>query len=942
MNCLRWLTLGVLASSPIFAGAQSTWKPLWSFPAFSQASEPDDPIAFDGTRYLAIRLSDRTLIARDLSNGSVRWTAALPGDGHVLPRIAVDGTLVAIRRGMTLEARRLSDGALTGTIAMTGNEVDGLAIVGNRIHVGNRVLTWPEGQPTFDWSIKPEAGYNGEVSPNGRYYGRGGSYTRVDTATTRALKGRQGRFSPDSTRIYSFSFPDGTYVRGAIHAQNVANGSLLWTFVPPVGVSLSSAMPVGGDKVLALARQYDAASGTFGSALLYVLNATTGALVSTTIDPNHTAADLGLPSRIVASHPGSNQALIVTRADHTPVLRSVEVSAAGGLTVSPVLQYAGGTVDFSANRPVIHGPADPANRLSLGTMYQTDGTVAWRAWMQPRPLWNWELDTPRTGTVISRDGRLAASPTVDGFARTFSGISGSAFAQSSLTDGIVNQALPLFGGGAIVSRQRTSTTTEARLYQRVGSALKLVRTFTGAESMVPIATDSEGKRFVLADTHNETLYVYQADGTRLHYLPGNIYPTGPLGTLGGSRVVLTDTTLTTLATKVEPERGSAILTAMQWSLGSDPTPLRKVTDYHSWNEKDRTPIVADITSDARLMLSQAVFRPGNLGAPYTLIRMADGREVAHFSPTAFYSPAVDMALSQDAGKALLSLADGSHYYMQLPSIVESVEWVKKTSRYAEVKVRLMAPAPVGGTPIQWSINARYGTLPSGARIPAGKLEATFRMTLKPVSAPASAPFQASATQNDWIARTYYVTPPVPSELTLNPSRIEGGKPVALTIKLDGPAGPEGRTVRLSSSRSYVKPPATYFFPAGAETGTVTIPTTAITSDGVAILDVEGKTTLLSVLKKLTVAVTPNTATIKGGRSITMTITLNRPAPEGGLVALLKDGSTATDLPASVTIPAGSRVATFVVTSTPVTANKTVAIQASVDGKTGGARLTVTP
>ena len=75
---------------------------------------------------------------------------------------------------------------------------------------------------------------------------------------------------------------------------------------------------------------------------------------------------------------------------------------------------------------------------------------------------------------------------------------------------------------------------------------------------------------------------------------------------------------------------------------------------------------------------------------------------------------------------------------------------------------------------------------------------------------------------------------------------------------------------------------------------------------------------------------------------TGTVTLSGAAPSGGAVVSLSENSTATSVPASVTVPAGSSSATFTVTTTSVSTATSSTISAAYNSVTRTAALTVNP
>ena len=85
----------------------------------------------------------------------------------------------------------------------------------------------------------------------------------------------------------------------------------------------------------------------------------------------------------------------------------------------------------------------------------------------------------------------------------------------------------------------------------------------------------------------------------------------------------------------------------------------------------------------------------------------------------------------------------------------------------------------------------------------------------------------------------------------------------------------------------------------------------------------------------------NPATVTGGTSSTGTVTLTAIAPAATTVATTSNNAAAT-VPASVTVPAGSRSRSFSVTTTQVQATTSAVITASLNGTSRSATLTINP
>jgi thermitase len=84
--------------------------------------------------------------------------------------------------------------------------------------------------------------------------------------------------------------------------------------------------------------------------------------------------------------------------------------------------------------------------------------------------------------------------------------------------------------------------------------------------------------------------------------------------------------------------------------------------------------------------------------------------------------------------------------------------------------------------------------------------------------------------------------------------------------------------------------------------------------------------------------TPKSLT--GGATSTGKVLLSAPAPAEGAVVLLSSADAAAAVPASVTVPAGATTATFPVTTTPVTASRSVTLSANYNNVTRTASLSI--
>jgi hypothetical protein len=101
-----------------------------------------------------------------------------------------------------------------------------------------------------------------------------------------------------------------------------------------------------------------------------------------------------------------------------------------------------------------------------------------------------------------------------------------------------------------------------------------------------------------------------------------------------------------------------------------------------------------------------------------------------------------------------------------------------------------------------------------------------------------------------------------------------------------------------------------------------------------------KTLSLPLGSLSTVSVNP--VSVNGGTAATGTVTLGSPAPAGGVVVTLTSSSAAAVVPASVTVAAEARTATFAISTTSVVASTAAVITGSSLGVSKSTTLTVNP
>ena len=180
---------------------------------------------------------------------------------------------------------------------------------------------------------------------------------------------------------------------------------------------------------------------------------------------------------------------------------------------------------------------------------------------------------------------------------------------------------------------------------------------------------------------------------------------------------------------------------------------------------------------------------------------------------------------------------------------------------------------------------------------------------------------------------------------------------SMTVRVDKTApvttitatpGPTSTSVAISGTDATSGLAGTFYSvdgtPAAAYSGPITLDNGVHTVNAYST-DIAGNTEAVKTLSLplgslSTVSVNP--VSVNGGTSATGTVTLGSPAPAGGVVVTLTSSSAAAVVPASVTVAAGARTATFAISTTSVVASTAAVITGSSLGVSKSTTLTVNP
>ncbi len=237
------------------------------------------------------------------------------------------------------------------------------------------------------------------------------------------------------------------------------------------------------------------------------------------------------------------------------------------------------------------------------------------------------------------------------------------------------------------------------------------------------------------------------------------------------------------------------------------------------------------------------------------------------------------------------------------------------------------------------------SVPSSVQIAPGSTSAQFTVTTFPV--PVDTNVTISATRGSITLNANLEVRELRLTLTLDPTQVTGGSTSNGTVELDDPAPAGGTVVDLSSDLPAVaQVPTSVTINEGETDATFVVTTSPVTANTTATITATSgiamDTATLDVLTPTPVNLVINPSTVPGGSPSTGTVTLNGPAPAGGVVvALSSSNPAAASVPGSVTVNQGTTNRSFTITTFAVAGQTVVTITATVGATSVNATITVT-
>lgn len=264
------------------------------------------------------------------------------------------------------------------------------------------------------------------------------------------------------------------------------------------------------------------------------------------------------------------------------------------------------------------------------------------------------------------------------------------------------------------------------------------------------------------------------------------------------------------------------------------------------------------------------------------------------------------------------------------------------------QVWLAEPAPPTGLKVALSSSdPKHARVSPSVTVPGGKESASVTVDTFPI-ATAEKVSITGAVNGTSESATITILAPTLHTLDLSPTSVFGGFSATGQVALGSIAQTGGDTVTLSSSDPVnAAVPPSVLVSANGTTGTFTVKTKPIAkSEWVTITaSLNGKSLVSKVaveafaLKSASVSPT----TVVGGSTtpVTLTVTINAPAPAGGIAVALVSSNSAASVVATGKIPAGQTTATFTIKTQKVAKAVAVFLKASLNGGTAQASLQVT-
>lgn len=253
-------------------------------------------------------------------------------------------------------------------------------------------------------------------------------------------------------------------------------------------------------------------------------------------------------------------------------------------------------------------------------------------------------------------------------------------------------------------------------------------------------------------------------------------------------------------------------------------------------------------------------------------------------------------------------------------------------------VTMGSPSPIGQVITLTSSNPAAASVPASIVMPKLGTAKSFPVTSHSVAADVWVTITATQESGRSTTANLRVLTPRITEFYVVDSPVIGGDSTQGRVRVGAVAPASGLTINLASSKPGVaQVPATTTIPGGGTLSSFTVTTSPVAVDQSVTLTAtfagQTRTTQLEVWAPTILSLTLTPTAVIGGNSFTGKVTIDKVAPAGGYTLQLSKDTSATgapyvQLPATVTIPAGSKTGTFTAATLPVSRSVSCLISAS--------------
>lgn len=225
-----------------------------------------------------------------------------------------------------------------------------------------------------------------------------------------------------------------------------------------------------------------------------------------------------------------------------------------------------------------------------------------------------------------------------------------------------------------------------------------------------------------------------------------------------------------------------------------------------------------------IVVSVSSSNPAVANPAVSSVTVAAGATTASFTIT---TTSVTASTQVTISATLGAVTKNAVLTVRPPNVISVSAWPNPVpgSKMTTGTVTLEAVAPAGGVTVTLiSGNTAYATVPSSITVPAGTKTNTFAINTSAVSStqPVTITAITGAASKSFVLN---VRPIGVLSVSLVPSSVIGGNPVAGTVTLEAAAAPGDITVTLTSSNTtWATVPASIIIPAGSTSGSFTVTT----------------------------------------------------------------------------------------------------------------------